>query len=190
MTSSPTTQTGASVRATDAVGEDAVRRILRERAQILARPPQEEEAGETVSLMVVAIGAERYGVNIRHVQEVKPLSELTSVPCTPQVWAGLVNLRGSLYPVLDLRRYLELAEDDSSDPKVALVSSSDTSIGLLIDDVSEVRRVPTAEIRPPLSGGSGTKHEVVRGVTPDLLSILDLEALISDPALVVKDEPS
>lgn len=166
---------------------EAIRRILHTRAVALARPPEEEEIGESVSLMVMTVGVERYGIDIVKVQEVKPLTNATPVPLTPLEWAGVVNMRGSLYPILDLRRYLGLQEAENLDEPIAvIVTGGRLTAGLLVEDVPEVRRVRLAEILPPLA--EGTRKDVLRGVTDDLLNVLDVEALLADPSLVVKDE--
>ncbi len=88
---------------------DQVRQVLEERARALARPPEDQADGDALELVVLAVGAERYGVDVRQVREVRPLAGLAPVPGTPACWVGLVNLRGSLCPVLSLRRYLRLA---------------------------------------------------------------------------------
>src|SRR5688572_24011231 len=88
---------------------NSVQSILLARARELARPPQAETRGETVELVVLALGAERYGVSSQNVQAVHALAGLTPAPGLPPFWAGLVNLRGRLVPVLNLRRYLGLA---------------------------------------------------------------------------------
>jgi purine-binding chemotaxis protein CheW len=162
--------------------------ILEERAAALARSSDSDESsGETISLVVLAVGDERYGVEVQDVQEIDQLEKLTPIPGTPAFWAGVVNLRGSMYPVLDIERYLGLpATDGAENPKVALVSRGGLSVGLLVDEVAEIRKVRTSEIGPPVADGS-SKAEVVRGVTPDMLSVVDLEALLGDPALVVED---
>jgi len=166
---------------------EVIRRILRERAIALARPPEQDESGESISLMVVTVGAERYGIDIVKVQEVKPLTHLTLVPHTPLMWAGVVNMRGSLYPILDLRRYLDLPEGEKpEEPKAVIVAGSGVTAGLLVEDVPEVRRIRLAEILPPLSDSG--QRDVLRGVTEDLLNVLDVDALLADPSIVVKDE--
>lgn len=167
-----------------------VRRILDERASLLARSSEAEARGETVRLLVLDVGEERYGVDIQNVQELEPLKRLTAIPGTPAFWAGVTNLRGSMYPVLDLRRYLGLAGDEGSGRKVALVSAGDFSVGLLVDEVPEVREIPLSEIGAPVSESTTTRADVVSGVTSDMLSVLDLGVLLAEPALVVEDEAS
>jgi len=170
---------------------DEITRVLEERARALARSSDEDEtSGETIGMVVLAVGDERYGVEVKDVQEIEPLDKITPIPGTPAFWTGVVNLRGSMYPVLDIERYLGLpASEEVESPKVALVSRNGLSVGLLVDEVPEIRQVKVADIGPPVADGS-SKAEVVRGVTPDMLSVLDLEALLSDPALVIEDDAS
>jgi purine-binding chemotaxis protein CheW len=169
--------------------------ILSERARILAQPP-EADVGETVGLVLVHLGPERYGIHIDSVDEIRALAGLTAVPGLPSFWAGVVNLRGSLHAVLDLRRYLGLPQADRNDEgptetdrggqTVALVSAGGVSVAFLVDEVSEVRHVPVAEIGPSLADAGGPS-KVITGLTKDLVSILDVEALLSDPKLLVRD---
>jgi purine-binding chemotaxis protein CheW len=170
---------------------DDITRVLEERARALARSSEEDEtSGETIGMVVLAVGEERYGVEVQDVQEIEPLDKITPIPGTPAFWTGVVNLRGSMYPVLDIERYLGLpASEGVASPKVALVTRNGMSVGLLVDEVPEIRPVKVSEIGPPVADGS-SKAEVVRGVTPDMLSVLDLEALLSDPTLVIEDDAS
>lgn len=172
--------------------EEATRRILEERACALAGALVAEEPVDTVELVVLTVGPERYGVDADRVGEVRPLAELTPLPGTPPFWAGIVNVRGTLYPVLDLRRYFDLPAADPGDhaQKVVLVSAAGLTVGLMVEDASGVRAVPADAIRPPLGGASEAVIATVRGVTDDLLAILDVEALLPDPRLVVKEVPT
>ncbi|HEX6458938.1 MAG TPA: chemotaxis protein CheW [Thermoleophilaceae bacterium] len=177
-------------REAPAAAED-LNKVLEERAAALARSSEGKETnGEMIGMVVLVVGDERYGVEVQDVQEIEPLDKLTPIPGTPAFWTGVVNLRGSMYPVLDIERYLGLPPSEGvENPKVALVSRAGLSVGLLVDEVAEIRKVRSSEIGPPVADGS-SKAEVVRGVTPDMLSVLDLEALLSDPALVVEDNAS
>ncbi len=185
----PAEELAAEMPVATASAED-ISKVLEERAAALAHSSEDEETnGETIGMVVLAIGDERYGVEVQDVQEIEPLDKITPIPGTPAFWAGVVNLRGSMYPVLDIERYLGLPVSEVEDPKVALVSRAGLSVGLLVDEVAEIRKVRSSEIGPPVAEGS-SKAEVVRGVTPDMLSVLDLEALLSDPSLVVEDSAS
>jgi purine-binding chemotaxis protein CheW len=175
-------------------GSDTIQRILEERARILARPPETVSASDTVELVILVVGKERYGVPIQQVREIQALTAaLAPVPGVPSCWVGLMNLRGRLHAVLDLGAFLtatpfSTAANSNQHGKVVLVNAAGLEVGLLVNDVPQVRQVTRAEIGPPLSDTGGTKRQIVTGVTPDLLSLLDLEALLSDPRLVVQDE--
>jgi purine-binding chemotaxis protein CheW len=174
---------------TDAIPED-VRRLLDERARALAAPVHEPESDEALELVVLALGRERYGVDVRLVREVQPVASVTPVPSVPSVWAGLMNVRGSLYPVLDLGRFLELPDGRADRPRAVLVASGRSALALLADDVPEVRRVAVSAVNPPFAGTAGPRGELVTGVTDDLLSVLDLAPLFEESRLIVRDEVS
>jgi purine-binding chemotaxis protein CheW len=163
-----------------------VERILKERAEALARPPVErEDEAELVELLVMKAGDDLLGVELSSVQEVRPLGQLTWVPGLPEFWAGLINLRGSLYPVLDLGRYLGLNDGaDVNSSEIVIVSGPSSGVALCVDRVPGVRRVRRSDIGPSLGGGSS----VVRGVTTDSVSVLDLKKVLADGTLVVHDE--
>lgn len=171
-------------------GEE-VHRILEERARALSRPLQSEEQEETVALVELLLGSERYGVDIRKVRETHPLGSLCPVPGTPNFWAGIVNIRGTLYPCLDLRRYLDLEEDDGSSAprRLVLVTGAGVTVGLIVDDAPAVQRVPARDIGPPLPGGSERGRNATSGITRDLLAVLDVDAMMADPRLAVREEP-
>jgi purine-binding chemotaxis protein CheW len=168
---------------------DNVQRILEQRARALARPLAAEEPEGILDLVVVTLGPERYGIDIRSVREVQPLSGLTFVPGVPAWWAGVVNVRGTLYPVLDPRSRLSLPTDEEAEErKVVLVWNDSICVGLLVDDAPAVRRVAAQEVRQALAGTPDAIRPMVRGVTTDLLTILDVKAMLSDPSLAVRHE--
>jgi purine-binding chemotaxis protein CheW len=168
---------------------EAVQRVLMERAHALARPAILERAAASEGMVIVSLGVERYGLPMRQVQEVRMLSAVTPVPGTAPLWAGLANLRGRLFPVLDLRHYLALPSGDAdTNRKLVVVTAAGLEIALLVDDVLGVRDVLTTEIGPSLADMTGLRSAIVAGVTADLLSILNLDLLLADPRLVVQDE--
>src|SRR5882757_6351764 len=91
-------------------------RILRARAQVLARPPSSAPVPSTMlELLEFRVASERYALETRHVQGVYPLRELTPLPCTPPFVLGIVNVRGRILPVLDLKKFFELPEQGLTD---------------------------------------------------------------------------
>src|SRR3989337_1603445 len=89
---------------------EEVQRSLMRRAESLAGPLQERQTlVEPLELLVFSLAGERYAVDTAHVQDVVPLREITSLPCTPSFVLGVVNHRGRILPVLDFRRLFDLA---------------------------------------------------------------------------------
>ena len=164
---------------------DAIQVILEERARGLARPVADvEDDGDVVEMAIVETGGERYAIDIFYLREVRATPSISPFPSLPSVWAGLMNLRGALHPVLDLGAYLPSQPRSDGDRfEVMVVESRRLGIGLLVDRVVEVRRTRRADIGAPVRGGAN----VVSGVTPDLVSVIDMERLLGDPGLVVKD---
>jgi purine-binding chemotaxis protein CheW len=178
---------GESIRS---LSPEEMSRILEERARALARPLGPEEHVDAADLVILHLGTERYGVDIRSVRETQTLKGVAPIPGTPTFWAGVVNVRGTLYPVLDLRRYLGLAEEEQGEApkKLVLVSGSGLTVGFMVDDAPAVQRIPVADVGPPLPGGAERAYAAVRGVTRDLVTVLDVDALLADARLIVREE--
>lgn len=170
-----------------ALDRTLVERIFHERARALAEPREADDAGETTVLVVLLLGGEQYGVDISYVREIRQLETLTPLPGTPAFWAGLVNVRGRLYPVLDLARYLALPDTVPVQAGfLVLVAAANLDVALLVDDKPEVRRLRQAELGPPLCEAAQLRRSIVKGITSDLLAVINVEVLLADPSLVVQ----
>ena len=108
------------------------------------------------------------------------------------VWKGLVNVRGRLCPVLDLGRYLQVPEPESPSlpPRdrrmLVVVTALGLTVGLIVDAVGEIRRVPMGSVKASAAESLGGGATAILGVTDDLISVLDVEALLADPSLIVQ----
>lgn len=164
--------------------------ILKARGRALARESAPAQAAETL-LEVIEFGLaeERYAVAAAAVSEVHPLEELTPVPCTPAFVRGLVNVRGRIFPVIDLKKFFDLPEQGITDlHRILLVQSADLEFGLLADTIAGVRRVPLTAIQPSLPTLTGIRAEYLKGVTADRLVILDIAAILSDRRIIVHED--
>jgi purine-binding chemotaxis protein CheW len=172
--------------------EAAAREILEERARELARPLEEEERGESTSLLILGVGAERYGIDITTVQETRSLAQIAPLPNTPPFWRGLVNVRGRLCPVLDLGRYLHVADavptglPEHDLRMLVVVAAAGLTVALVVDSVGEIRRLPVGAVKGSPAESTGGGSRAVIGVTQDLVSVLDVEELLGDPGLIVQ----
>jgi purine-binding chemotaxis protein CheW len=164
--------------------------VLRARARELARPVADEERGDDQCEVVeFVVARQRLSVETMQVREVCRLQELTPVPCTPSFVCGVVNVRGQILTVLDLRRLLDLPDSGLIDRQhVVIVRAGGVELGLLADGTPLVRRIRTADIQPPLPTLAGGGSAYLRGVTADGLALLDTARLATDPRLAVHQE--
>ncbi len=168
------------------------KKILRERARALARPATPRAtAGVSPSLDVLQfqLAQEWYAVASRFVQEVFPFKELTPLPCTPPFLLGIVNVRGRILPVLDLKKFFGLPEKGLTDlHRIILVRGNDLELGLLADVTVGVRSVWTDSLQPSLPTLTGIRAEYLKGVTAERLVVLDLARVLADPKIIVHEE--
>lgn len=175
---------------TGGLSPEEARRILKERAQVLAQPPEEVETpAEVLGLLVFSLDRERYGVEPTHVLDVAPLRRLTRIPDTPPFVLGVMNYLGTLRPVLDLRRFLDYGAQGGIDGKwVVTVETGGMMFGIACNAVAGMVRVGAQDLAPPPAAIAAGRRAFIRGVTKDMVTVLDLEALTQDPRIVVNDE--
>jgi purine-binding chemotaxis protein CheW len=165
--------------------------ILRLRARQLARPPQSASAeGPSLEVLEFRLAQERYALEVRYVREVYPLKELTPLPGTPAFYCGIVNARGRIVPVLDLKKFFDLPETGLTDlHRIILLRSDDLELGLLADLSVGVRSIALESLQPSLPTLTGIRSEYLKGITPDRLVVLDAARILADPKIIVQDEP-
>ncbi|MBV8781854.1 MAG: chemotaxis protein CheW, partial [Phycisphaerae bacterium] len=136
-----------------------------------------------------ALASERYAVESTSVREVFPIKDLTPLPCAPSFVLGIINVRGQILPVIDLRRFFDLPIKGLTElNKVIILQSSQIQLGLLADAVLGVRRVPLADIQSALPTLDGVRSEFLRGITRDRMVILDAPLLLADERIVINEE--
>lgn len=172
------------------MNDEDKKQILRTRAQALAKEPvKEDPSAEYFEVIEFLLGHERYGIETRYIREVYPLRDLTPLPCTPPFVAGIVNLRGEIISLIDLKVFFELPEKELTDlNKVVVLQNSDVEFGILADEVSGVRRLPAAKVQQSLPTLTDIRAEYLKGVTEDMLIILDAEKILSDKKIIVHEE--
>jgi purine-binding chemotaxis protein CheW len=144
---------------------------------------QQQEQRETVTQVVVfQLGDELYGADIAVVREVSPLQRVTRVPRTPRYIEGVTNLRGRVIPVVDLRRRLGLpATPHTKSTRIAVAELDGGQVGMIVDAVQEVLRVPSSCIEPPTQLLAKVESEYVLGVAKvdgRLIILLDLARVL------------
>ncbi len=169
-------------------GLEEARGILETRARAAARPPAGPDDAERLEVLAFTLADETYGVETRHVREVCQLKDLTAVPCTPPFVAGVMNLRGRILAIMDLREFLELPARGLTElNRVIVLSGGDDELGLLADSVDGVRSVRTADLQDGLPTLTGIRERFLTGFTGQMLAVLDGDRLLTDSALKVDE---
>ncbi len=169
---------------------EEIQRILRDRAEELARETTGEgQPGEFLEVVEFLVATERYGIESHHVREVYPVRDLTALPCVPPYVLGVINMRGRIVSVIDVKKLFELPDKGLTDlNKAIIVRLGEMELGILADAVVGMRRIAMQDLQPSLPTLTEIRVEYLRGVTGDRLVILDAEKILSDPKLVVDQQ--
>jgi purine-binding chemotaxis protein CheW len=139
--------------------------------------------GDEQQLVVFQLGAEFYGVDIARVHEIIRMQGVTRVPRAPSFVEGVINLRGKVIPVVDLRRRFGLpSAEHTRASRIAVVEIGEQVVGIVVDGVSEVLRVSSSVVEPPSPVVAAIDSEYVQGIAklPDRLVImLDLDRVLA-----------
>lgn len=166
------------------------RDILRARAKALAQPlPSAAQAGEHVEILEFGLAQESYALEMAYVHEVHALKELTPLPCTPAFVRGIVNVRGRILSVIDIKRFFEIPEQGLTDLNQVIVLSDRTmKFGILADRIIGVRWLSLADIQGPLPTLTGIRADYLKGITAGRLVVLDAKKLLADRSIVVEQD--
>lgn len=168
---------------------DEKKAILRKRAKLLARQPLQEKTGGGLDVLEFLLSYETYAIEMRWVAETYPLKDLTPLPCTPLFVAGIINVRGRILSVIDIRKFFDLPEKGLADlNKVIIVHNEEMEFGILADEILGTRTIPLSEVQPPLPTLTGIREEYLKGVTRERTAILDGSKLLADRNLIVHEE--
>lgn len=137
--------------------------------------------GELLQLVTFVVGAEEFAVPILSVHEINRMMEITRVPQSPEFVEGVINLRGKIIPVVDLRRRFGMeARERGSDDRIVVVEVGGRVIGFTVDRVNEVLRIDAGIVEPAPGMVTGLDSQYVQGVgklDDRLLILLDLNNL-------------
>ncbi len=139
--------------------------------------------GRLRQLVTFKLGSEEYGVGIMRVQEIIRFQEVTRVPQMPAFIEGVINLRGRVIPVIDLRKRFDLgAAEIGAQTRIVVVNVEGRVLGVVVDAVSEVLRVSEDQVEPPPTVVSGIGHDYLEGVGKvqgRLIILLNLDRILS-----------
>jgi purine-binding chemotaxis protein CheW len=136
-----------------------------------------------VQLVTFRIGGEEFGLDVFQVHEILRWEEPTPMPRAPAFVEGVLDVRGTLVPVIDLRKRFELTElRYDEETRIILVDYQTERLGLVVDEVTEVLRVPETSVTPPPAYVKGLAAEFIRGIVRlegRLIVLMDLDRILS-----------
>jgi len=167
------------------------RSILKARARALAREPKPDGAAqEFLDIIEFRLASETYGIESAFVREVHPLKDFTPLPGTPPFVLGIVNVRGQIVSVVDLKRFFSLPDKGLGElNKVIIIRDDRMEFGILADAILGTYSIPLEAIQPPLPTVTGIGAEYLKGVTEDREIILDAAKILGDEKIVVYEDP-
>jgi purine-binding chemotaxis protein CheW len=164
-----------------------IHRILEARAKAIAEIPVSAAATESIELLEFQLAHERYAIETRFVREAYPLDNLTPLPGTPDFVLGVVNIRGEIISVVDIKKFFGLPEQGITHlDKVIVLELSLMVFGILADHLDGVRHLPVADIQSAKQSPAGVDGGYILGITTDGLAILNGEALLTDENILVQ----
>ncbi len=135
-----------------------------------------------VQVVAFKLRDEEYGFDILNVKEIKGLTDITRVPYASDFIKGVINLRGSVLPVIDLKRRLGLLDTEyTSDTRIVIVKSEDIEVGMIVDAVTEVITLDTDHIEATKTVSGGERTQFIRGIgkmNDRLIIMLNLDEIV------------
>jgi purine-binding chemotaxis protein CheW len=172
------------------VTEEEKKSILKERARQLAKEPEESAPPHFfMEVLSFLLAGERYAIEARFVVETMPLRELTPLPGLPSFILGIVNIRGRILSVMDIKKFFDLPENGLTDlHKLIIVSYRDLEVGIVADSLVGMQTFQQDIMQSSLPTLTGIREKYLAGVTADGTIVLRVERILSDERILVNDE--
>ena len=157
-------------------------------ADIIDKATELEEDTLKNRYLTFSIGQEVYGIEIRYVIEIVGIQKITAILELPQYVKGIINLRGKIIPVMDVRlRFKKEPKDYNDRTCVIVIDVKGTSIGLIVDTVSEVISIPEQDIVEPPQMNKGVSNKYIKKIGKvgnDVKLLIDCEKLLTEDELM------
>lgn len=145
---------------------------------------EEQEDTQYGRFLTFALGEENYGIEIRFVTEIIGIQPISKIPEVPEYIKGIINLRGKIIPVIDVRlKFKKDAIEYNDRTCIIVIDTGEISVGLIVDNVAEVIGIDDEDIVPPPDSRTGIKNRYIQGVGKvggEVKLLLDCEKLFDE----------
>jgi purine-binding chemotaxis protein CheW len=167
-----------------------IRTILKNRAIAMAQVPvQKKEESVIIEVIAFTLVTEIYGIESVFVKEVYTLTDFTPLPGVPSYIFGIINVRGQILPVIDLKKFFNLPEKGLGElNKVIILSNGQMEFGILADVVLGTQSIELEDIQtvPPLVTGIGENY--LKGIAKEHIVLLEAESILNDEKIMVSEQ--
>jgi purine-binding chemotaxis protein CheW len=166
------------------------RSLFKKRAQALAlRENDKTVQQECIEIIVFRLAYETYGIETAFVREVYPLKDITTLPGTPSFVIGIINVRGHIVSVVDLKKFFNLPEKGLGElNKVIIMYNERMEFGVLADIVEGTQSVALKEIMAAPQSAVGIGKKYLKGVTKEHIVLLEAESILNDEKIIVNEK--
>lgn len=163
--------------------------VLKQRAQALAVQEKDTEDTDSKSkYLCFNLSKEFYCLPVEAVIEIQPVGRITPIPHTPPWYAGIVNIRGSILPVISLAELLGLKVDASSKSQLVTVNYKNYKLCFLTGAVKGLKETDQSQLKIDVSLANMVNNEFIKGIVANQLIVLDIDALLASSKLIVYEE--
>ena len=172
------------------VKNESEQAILKARAQALAKEPEKiVPASELLEIITFRLGGDTYGIESVYVREVYPLRDFTPLPGVPAFILGIINVRGQILSIVNLKVFFKLPGKGLGDlNKVIILHNNLMKFGLLADEIVGTASVLLSTLQLSLPTITGVGREFMKGITAENLIILDGDKLLNERKMIVHEE--
>lgn len=150
----------------------------------IIKTPESSSDGTEIELLSFLVGGQDYSVNIMSVREIRGGAQATSLPHSPSYVKGVINLRGTVLPIMDLSKRLGMNDDcDNARNVIIVVAVGDRTVGLMVDAVSDILSISEDDMQPPPEMRADQDRNFVSALTiveDRMIRILDLNAVLPE----------
>ena len=164
--------------------------ILETRAKILAQESKKEIADRKyIDVIQFRLSSELYAIESKYVKEALPLKDFTPLPGIPSFILGVVNVRGKILSIMNLKKFFDLPGNDLGElNKLIIIRNVNMRFAILADEIIGITKIDEEDIQLTIPTLEGYKEKHIKGITKDCVVVLDGEKLLSDKKCIVYEE--